>query len=295
MTIVPFEHLDKFVNRNELGRVAPHVVESKNWKSVGAIVNRFRWKPQVFSLDEKDAARLDWDQPPFNNSSTLFEEARAFIELLAVFHGAPVVSLMNIAFCADRRAFLLLGEPYYHTGTSWRTWAPAFGALTGSCQLDANALDRARRLFSEVDDERQERYAPVLSRLAEALGRSGQYASQDKILDLAIALERMYEPDSPEVTFKLKARAACFLESDTAERKRVFKEIGNFYMARSAIVHGPKGKKKRTAQSEEEAFDSGFKLARRSLLKLLGEGPAPGEWDDVILERREDPGADARE
>ena len=135
----------------------------------------------------------------------------------------------------------------------------------------------------------------MLSRLAEALGRSGQYASQDKILDVAIALERMYEPDSPEVTFKLKARAACFLESDTAERKRVFKEIGNFYTARSAIVHGPKGKKKRTAQSEEEAFDSGFKLARRSLLKLLGEGPAPGEWDDVILERREDPGADARE
>ena len=52
----------------------------------------------------------------------------------------------------------------------------------------------------------------------------------------------MYEPDSPEITFKLKARAACFLESDTAERKRIFKEVGKFYEARSAIVHRKKGR-----------------------------------------------------
>ena len=294
MTVVPFEQMDRFVNRNILGLVAPHVVNSKNWKSVGVLVNRFRWTPHVCALDEKIAG-VDWNQPPFKNVSPFFQETEAFVALLAIFHGAPVVSLMNIDCCADRRAFLLLGEPYYHAGSSSRPWAASFGALRRSCQLDSHALDRASRLFSEVDRERHQQYAPVISRLAEALARSGQYASQDKILDVAIALERMYELDSPEVTFKLKARAACFLESETAERKRVFKEIGQFYAGRSAIVHRRKKKPLEEGAEEkqrEQAFATGFELARQSLLKLLKEGPPPpGEWDNVILERQDGPGA----
>ena len=108
----------------------------------------------------------------------------------------------------------------------------------------------------------------------------------DKILDVAIALERLYEPENPELNFRLKTRAACFLEADMDGRKEVFKEIGRFYSARSAIVHGGKRKKHDEDQIAEDrlaVFETGCELARRTLLKLLRDG-RPEDWNDVVLE-----------
>ena len=51
----------------------------------------------------------------------------------------------------------------------------------------------------------------MIAWLAEALARTGRFQADDKILDVAIALERMYELDRSEISFKLKTRAACFL------------------------------------------------------------------------------------
>ena len=155
----------------------------------------------------------------------------------------------------------------------------SFGALTKSHELDIDALTEARQVYW-ADRDRYQDFAPIVSRLSEALARTGQYAADDKILDVAIALERMYELDQGEISFKLKTRAACFLESDTRSRLRVFRDVGQLYTARSGIVHrrttGP------TAEASRDAFNKGFDVARRSVVKLIREG-SPGDWNRVVM------------
>ena len=274
MIIVPLEQTEAFLNRNVLRDVSPSIVRNNKWKSVGAIVKRFPWKPMLLSLDDKTEPDLDWGR-------SFFDDTEAFIELLSVSHGVPVVNLMSIPLCTDRTASLLLGEPHYHSSMGSKSWVRSFGGLTKSHQLGRDALNQTKKAFDKRKSDLYQKSSPVVSRLAEALARKGRFAADDKILDVAIALERMYEPDSPEVNFKLKSRVACFLEADTEGRKRVFKEIGKFYDARSAIVH--RRKKKKQTNSKKDVFNTGFELARRSLVKLLDEG-TPENWDELVLE-----------
>ena len=44
--------------------------------------------------------------------------------------------------------------------------------------------------------------APIVVRLAEAIARDGRFAEQERILDVAIALERMYELVGGEIRDK---------------------------------------------------------------------------------------------
>ena len=267
---VPLERTEPFLNRGVLDWVAPSIVREKRWEAVGAMIRHVPWKPVILPRGDKSEPQLDWED-------SFFEDAPAFIEILSVSHGVPVVTLMDIPYCIHRTALLLLGAPHYHSGSGHKlSWTRSSEDLRGSNQLDVDALDQARHVFSDLNHQRHQKLAPVISRLSEALARSGQYALDDKILDLAIALEQMYELDQGEISFKLKTRAACFLESDTKARLRVFKDVKLLYEARSGIVHGRTGKPKR------EAFERGFDVARNSVIKLLREG-RPADWNKVIL------------
>jgi len=96
-----------------------------------------------------------------------------------------------------------------------------------------------------------------------------------------MALERMYELDRGGIAFKLKTRAARFLESETAGRTRVSDGVGGFYKARSEIVHNSNKKPQSTAE-RKEAFRTGFDIARRTVSKLLRDGPPP-DWKDMAI------------
>ena len=74
-------------------------------------------------------------------------------------------------------------------------WALAFVSLANPQELDVDALERARGLFWDPECSRYREYGPAISRLSEALARTGNYQDDDKILDVAIALEQMYELD----------------------------------------------------------------------------------------------------
>lgn len=277
LTVVPLERTEPFLNREVLERVAPSIVRENRWKAVGATIRPVPWKPTLLRIGDESEPQLDF-------GGSFFEDAHKFIEFLSLAHDAPVVTLMNIPYCIHRTALLLLGEPHYHGGSSYKSWARSFGNLRDSNQLDVDALDQARHVFSDLDHQRHQKLAPVISRLSEALARSGQYALDDKILDVAIALEQMYELDPGEISFKLRTRAACFLGSDTEARQCVFEDVKLLYDARSKIVHKPKKKSKKahSATAKNEAFKKGFDVARNSVIKLLREG-RPTDWNKVIL------------
>ena len=271
--MVPLESTASFLNREEMLSVAPGIGEEYGWKGVGAILKPVPWKPIVLPLGEESEPELDW-------GGSFFEDARIFIELLSLSHAVPIVTLMDIDYCTHRTVSYLLGEPYYHSGNRCKSWLRPFGGLRELHKLEIDALDEAKQVFGELDRARYEELAPVISRLSEALARTGQFAADDKILDVAIVLEQMYELDQGEISFKLKTRAASFLKTDTAARLEVFRDVGMLYGVRSRIVH--RGKKKPSVKAKRDAFEKGFDVARGSVIKLLREG-LPKDWNEVVL------------
>ena len=273
VAIVPFDQTEAFVNKDILADIMlPDFIKYNEMRSVGAVLRPFRWKPFLSSGNLLDQ-ETDW-------ARTFFDEAQTLIKLLAIFHGAPVVYMMEIPHCINRSVSYLLGQPYHHGGASWGPSAYSSSRFAESNDLCMEALGEAKRTFQKRKSMQYEKYAHVISRLAESLRRSGQYQAEDKILDVAIALEEMYELDDGEISFKLKARASCFLETHTEERLKVFKDVEDFYKVRSAIVH--KKKKQPSIEEKRKAFDTGFKLARRSLVKLLHE-ETPNDWNKLVI------------
>ena len=282
MSIVPFEKVRDFVDESLLRPFTPNLAVPEPWEPVGAIVKSFEWHPAFRRPDEEICLDLDW-------GDSFREDGEILVELLAITHAAPVVCLVTMHYCVDRMACRLLGQPHHRACYTFGRSTQSFQRSSVSRQPCATALDEARALFRERNGARFRRYEPIVARLAEAAARSGRFAVDDRILDVAMALERMYELDQGEIVFKLKTRAACFLESGTAGRTQAFKDVGRFYEARSAIVHN--ARKKRWPEREREAaFDKGFDIARRSLGKLLREG-SPVDWNEVVIAAAGAPGS----
>ena len=139
-------------------------------------------------------------------------------------------------------------------------------------------LDEAREAFGNRESARHRSMAPFVVRLAEALGRDGRVAMHDKVVDVAIALEGMYELPKWKKLRRLEERVSGFLGTDADDRRRISRSIRSLYEARSEIVHSGTGEV--SPFRNGAAFVTGFDLARRSLFKLLREG-IPENWDKL--------------
>ena len=260
---VPVDQAERFVDEDLVRRVAPPWAGRNGWEGVSVMLEAVPWKPALLSPGDRT-------ERPRNPKGSLIGEGCDVVELLSVLHGAPMISLASLPDCMHRTVPLLLGIPREPGSMGVNPWEWVYGYLGKPRALDPGALEQARRLLSEPARGRHRVYGPVISRLSEAVARSGQYAEDDRILDVAIALEQLYELDQGEISFKLKIRAACFLESETQARSCVFRKVGKLYDARSRIVH------RRTNESslelKKEAFENGFNVARDSVIKLLLEG-----------------------
>ena len=271
MVMLPFEQVQTFVDRSVVEELAPPGSGFHRWRSVGAVVRPFRWKP-TFS-------RTGYERgPERTNSEPFFRAAQTFLELLAVMHATPVLRLATLPSCIDRSASRLLGLEH-HNGDSHRgRSAHGFDGFDKCPALAPEALAEAQEAFESRQGERYGRMAPIVGRLAEALARDGPFASEDRILDVAIALERLYELDQGKISIELMERAASFLETSTKGRCRVKRDVKKFYNVRSGIVHNRK--KPPSAETKADAFPRGFEVAHRSVVKLLREGPP--DWNKIV-------------
>ena len=273
LAMLPFERARAFVDEEVLKDMAPDVVRYRDWRLVGAVVKPFRWRPNVQrsgdlrDMETEPPGRFVWD--------TL-----DFLELLAVSHRVPVVCLAAVRECLSRSACLLLGQAHNHGGVQWGRPVHRFDPFEKPPEPRPEAVAEAKTAYGERKSQRYVKLAPVVARLAEALARDGRFATEDKILDVAIALERMYELGGGEISHKLRTRSSWFLGRDAEDRVRVMKSVAEFYRVRSDIVH--KGKRKPSAEKYRESFDTGFDLAASTLLKLLKEGP-PSDWEKLVI------------
>ncbi len=114
--------------------------------------------------------------------------------------------------------------------------------------------------------------------------------SEDKIIDVAIALESIYlsnisEPT--ELSFRLRLHASWFLEKDIAHRKELMKDFSKIYKWRSKVVHTGiiPNKKKKTPYTQQEIADFITKaqdLCRDSIMKIIEDGKFT-DWNNLIL------------
>ena len=248
-------------------------------KRISAILTPFTWKPVLCPLDELRELQELW-------GFEFYREARTFLELLAVFFGVPVVPLANVYHCIRPTAARLLGHLDFYSRIGRNTERSIVDPFAPTIPLPLEKFSPVLQAFARRKTPEWQRYAAIVPRLAQSLTRSGPFALEDKILDVAITLERMYQLEGGEISFKLKARAACFLETDTHLRKRVFQQLDDLYKVRSGIVHGRnrsgKPNHRLNPKNMKRTFKTGFSLAHYTLMKLLDQGP-PDDWDELVI------------
>lgn len=273
MTILPYRDVLRFLDEKYVRDFAPGGAGFHGWRSVGALVRPFRWRPEF-------RRRGGGISDPMPLPEPFFPDAAAFLDLLAVSHAVPVVPLAALTGRVDQAAGRLLGREGQSPGI-YQSW-PAQG-VDGFAEcpaLNAEALEDAREVFENRENARYRRLAHIVSRLGQALARDGRFAIHDKVLDVSIALEGMYDLPRRGATNALEERVAGFLGIDAVSRDRIGKNARAFYNARSAIVHNRPAEA--TPFTNGAAFVTGFELARRSLFKMLREG-VPDNWDRLAV------------
>ena len=268
MAILPHKEVRRFVDEELVEELAPGGAAFHGWRSVGAIARPFRWQPAFRRsgiLNELSTASPE----PF------FRQARILLDLIAVSHAAPVLPLASISDCIDRSASRLLGRDSRGPGGYGKWPADGLDGFVERPILDPAALEVAREAFERRKSARFAKYALFVSRLAEALGRQGRFAEEVRTVDVAIALEGMYDLPERGKASELARRASGFIGINALDQQRVRESASQFYRARSEIVHGDRPCA--SPFGAEAAFVTGFDLARRTLFRLLGDGP-PADW-----------------
>ena len=268
MVLLPYCELLRFVDRELLEDFAPSGAGSHGWRSMGAVVRPFRWRPEF-----RQRGRVN--EPVGPPPPLIFREAAILLDLLAVSHATRVAPLATLSNRIDGSAGRLLGREKQSAGF-YQSWpAQGFSGFDECPAIRSAALSEAQEALRNRESMRYARMAPIVTRLSEALGRSGRFAVADRVQDVAMVLERMYVPDGGKIGHKLRNRTARFLGTDSASEKRINDNVKELYDVRSDIVHNRLHEL--TPKRVHSAFVEGFDIARQSLFKLLREGP-PDEW-----------------
>lgn len=271
IVILPSGEARRFVNRELVEELAPSGAGYHGWRSVGAVARPFRWRP---FFRRRGSINGPARKPP----DVFFSDGRKLLDLIAISHAAPVVPLAWVTDCIDLSAARLFGWEKHDAGVVQKRPATSFDGFAKRPLLNPTALEDAQEAFRMRQSARFRKMTPFMTRLAEALTRDSRVAMHDKVVDVAIALEGMCKLPRNKKSRKLQERVSSFLGTDAEDQKRIKEIIRNVYDARSEIVHSDS---KRASPFRDGAeFVTGFELARRTVFKLLREGP-PEEWREL--------------
>ena len=169
------------------------------------------------------------------------------------------------------------------------------GPIGRKVEVGQSEISEAKRLYKileKCNKETREKFEIAIERWRQS--KTSQ-AREDKIIDLAIALEALYLPDQGESTFKLAVRASWYLGENKKDRKELFTVFREFYKCRSAVVHGGDLDKKKNVTIEGDSIPiSKFitrtqDLCQESIEKIMqycskeGKFPKNDYWDNLIL------------
>ncbi len=264
-SLIPYSQLTEYVDKEWLEDLAPDHMRSRRWQSICAVVHPFRWQPSIRAknLEIVESTRR---VPPLFHRWT-----QEFANLLAVCTGKPLTWITSVEGAVQRSACDLLGIPH-RAGTTHRGRSinHLYDPFKKNDITDTALIEETRSLFAKRRDTAYPELAPCIQRLAEALSRDGRYATEDKVLDLAVVFERLFKPSPKRISGDLQDAVADLLGTNAVSKDLLRKTVKHFYDVRSAIIHGPSDERKKRLRTEMgEASKNGSEIARQSLMKKL--------------------------
>lgn len=141
-----------------------------------------------------------------------------------------------------------------------------------SYRFDMKEIPYFRAFFEQVREVLSRPESPISNRTRVALHYYNRtFGVEEKamrIVDLVTCLEALLSDQGEELSYRLGLRCANLLGTDSMDRKRIHKEIREFYDVRSHLVHGDELRE--THKSRIREVEKLREYVRRALLTLLG-------------------------
>ena len=138
------------------------------------------------------------------------------------------------------------------------------------------------RGLTELPSETWERLRIPIDRWAKSMAEENPI---DQIIDLGIAIESLYVPDSnTEVSFRLAVHAAWHLGQNEQNRRELVDQFKQIYQARSQAVHTGKlrGKMGKPSFNVQDLVIRAQNLCWQGINKVIDVGEYP-DWKKLIM------------
>ena len=203
-----------------------------------------------------------------------FDDAKFLVDVLSIAVRAPLLS---------RTRYVQMPKWIQEIDPNFAHWNRDSGGFVSNAwpkgrDLSRSGADNFVALSRNSYTEPQKPHALTLAlhRLAASFSRpGGRFGEEDRILDVAIALEIFYGGKNGH---ELAKRAARLLGADATDQIQNYDQARRFYSVRSTIVHAKDPAPAR--DSLYGALEAGRDLACRSLGSLL-ERDLPVDWAQV--------------
>ena len=229
--------------------------------------------PALYRPEDREVSR----SLPRNGNVTLGSD-RAFS--FPVSHFCESLSLACNGFVDWFLQWQDLGDLEAFAGR--RTWDsfryPRHAPTTKVAQADlALALE-----IQDTRDSRARRGEGLELALRRWVGSKGSETDSDRLIELRIALEALYDiGESNERGFRIATYGAWHLGEDVERRKKIWGTLDKAYRDASSAAHG--GRPEYAAQ-DPALIGSAQDICRLGILKRLGDAESP-EWNEEILGR----------
>ena len=260
----------------------PELWAKMSYPDAAVLVRSLSYGPGVASDDDRDAPLKIAYRFPTEYQIGLdgwFDEKRLFVALLSIAARVPLLTRTRYVCVAEWVKEINPNFAFYTRdsgGIAHDVW-PEGRDLS---QDDADAFVALAHGWLKHGRKRKVNLA--IHRLAASFSRpGGQFGTEDRVLDTAIALEIMYDLDGSGLTYKLSTRAAWLLGGSAKERKQIFDKVQSFYRAGSDIVHG-NVEKHPDPDKFWKALENGHNVACRTFSELLCRDPITG-WEKLVF------------
>lgn len=269
---IPYKSIQQQFDKRQV-RLSDSIIFKLNpqdEKNLTVLVREFRWGPIIVPSSDRTVN----DSWPVETILTYVHDPLSIIALLAVTLNCPLPVLAQTERAAPWVYDFLGYRGSIGTCYDQKSWR----GTTEISEQNRRVSEQALTDLDSLAAADRDRLVLALTRLSTSLSRSGTLAAQDRVLDISIALEVLYQIQS-ELTYKLTTRAGWYLGSNTNERVQIGKTIRDFYGFRSDIVHG------RKSDLAHGIHGQVFNIARDTLLKHLSSRRLPDKpyWDEVVM------------
>ena len=273
LSIISFEEARQYLS-GESVRSLLEVDTAAGRQPIAAVVSEVKWGPAIVPADYDMEA--EWPV----RSKTFRDDALLLVDLLAVTHRLSVVSTGWTTSVMEREIEHVLGRvpSFSRIFRDVQGANPLNSALPTTPAVSEGTFSECAELLSEMP-RNDVILRMALSRLASSLSRSGIHAPLDRIVDVAIALEVMYQLDvSRGKGGQLSRRARDFVGQDRGDRNWIKRTAESIYRTRSDVAHG------RLPEDTAQLHLDGLELARRTLAHLVHHG-WPSDWGRPLITR----------